>query len=104
MAASGWLSSCARAEAISPIALRRETWTSSDCSSCNRAWVCRCSVRSRTKPVKKGFPPECIGFVVTELTLGSAGEELHDSMLVDHDHRIRDCIQDRAKMPLARPE
>ena len=52
MAESGWLSSWASADAISPIALRRDTWTSSDCNSCNLAWVCCCSVKSRTKPVK----------------------------------------------------
>ena len=42
-----------------------------------------------------------LGFGVAELTLGGAGEELHDAVLVDHDHRIRDRIQDRAKVPLA---
>ena len=36
---SGWLSSCARAEAISPSAVRRETWTSSPCTSCSRRSV-----------------------------------------------------------------
>src|SRR6185295_18648232 len=45
-----------------------------------------------------------LGFGVAELTFGSAGEELHDAMLVDHDHRIRDRIQDRAKVPLASPD
>src|SRR5947209_7375918 len=34
MAESGWFSSCASVEAISPRAVRRETCTSSDCSSC----------------------------------------------------------------------
>ena len=37
----------------------------------------------------------------TELTHGGAGEELHDAMLINHDHHIRDRIQDRAKVPLA---
>ena len=45
-----------------------------------------------------------LGFGVAELTFGSAGEELHDAMLVDHDHCIRDRIQDRAKVPLASPD
>ena len=45
-----------------------------------------------------------LGLGVAELTLGGAREKLHDAMLVDHDHRIRDRIQDRAKMPLADPD
>ena len=45
-----------------------------------------------------------LGLGVAELTLGGAGEKLHDAMLVDHDHRIRDRIQDRAKVPLAGPD
>ncbi len=45
-----------------------------------------------------------LGFGVAELARGGAGKELHDAMLVDHDHRIRDRIQDRAKVPLARPD
>src|SRR5258705_5758130 len=49
-------------------------------------------------------PPDRLGFAVTELTLGGAGEELHDAMLVDYDHRIRDRIQDRAKVALPRPD
>ena len=53
MADSGWLSSCASADAISPIAVKRDMWTSSDCSSCSLASVCWRSVRSRMKPVKK---------------------------------------------------
>jgi hypothetical protein len=39
IADSGWLSSCASAEAISPIAVRREMCTSSVCNSCSRASV-----------------------------------------------------------------
>jgi hypothetical protein len=48
--------------------------------------------------------PDRLGFAVAELTLGGAGVELHDAMLVDHDHRIRNRIQDRAKVALARPD
>ena len=50
MADRGWLSSWASVDAISPIAVRREIWTSSDCSSCSRASVFCRSVRSRMKP------------------------------------------------------
>ncbi len=44
------------------------------------------------------------GFAVAELSFGGAREKLHDAMLVNHDHRIGDRVQDRAKMPLARPQ
>src|SRR5215211_381120 len=37
-------------------------------------------------------------FEVTELPLCGAAEELHDATAVDHDHRIRNGFQDRAKM------
>src|SRR5207248_8857594 len=48
--------------------------------------------------------PDRLGFVIAELPLGGAGEELHDAMLVDHDHRIRNRIENRAKVPLTRPD
>ncbi len=54
---SGWLSSCASADAISPMAVSRDMCTSSACSSCSRASVCWRSVRSRMKPVKKRCSP-----------------------------------------------
>ena len=57
MADSGWLSSCASVEAISPSAVRRDMCISSACISCRRAWVSWRSVRSRTKPVKKRWSP-----------------------------------------------
>src|ERR1700674_5616580 len=53
MAESGWLSSWASAEAISPSAVSREMCTSSDCSSWSRASTSWRSVRSRMNPVKK---------------------------------------------------
>ncbi len=52
MAVSGWLISWASVEAISPSAVKRDMWTSSDCSSCSRVSVRWRSVRSRMKPVK----------------------------------------------------
>ncbi len=74
MAESGWLSSCARAELISPSAVSLEMCTSSACSSCNRASAdCR-SVRSRTKPVKKRLSAECIS--PTESSIGKVEPSL----------------------------
>jgi hypothetical protein len=45
-----------------------------------------------------------LGRAVSELTLGGAGEELHDAVLVDHDHRVRNRVQNRAKVSLAGPD
>ena len=33
-------------------------------------------------------------FGIAKLPLGGAAEELHDAMLVNHDHGIGDCVQD----------
>src|SRR6476619_2612515 len=40
-------------------------------------------------------------FCVAKLPLGSAAEELHDTVTVDDDHRIRNGFQDGAKMTFA---
>lgn len=49
-AVSGWLSSCARVEAICPISLSRETCGNSPCNSSSRRSVAWRSVMSRMSP------------------------------------------------------
>src|SRR6266446_7139535 len=43
-------------------------------------------------------------FAVAELPFRGAAEELHDAVAIDHDHRIRNGLQDRLQMALARPQ
>src|SRR5207253_2309179 len=77
MAASGWFSSCARADAISPIGLGHQ---------------------------QADILPDRLALEIAELPFRRAREELHDAVAVDDDHRIRDRLQDRLQVPFARAQ